>query len=439
VIRKVLNSNNAVSFLGNLVAAIFQLFSFSLLARSLSPELFGKWSLFMAGAALTDMFRFGLTRNSIVWSLSNEPDSVREKVLGANYSITLASTAIIIVLLVLTRIAFRTAIDHSGFSLFFIWFPLLSVVTLPFNNALSILRADEKFNQLLVIKVINYGGFIAALGLLYIFKAFNIENVVYAYLLMNLIASTMIVTKGWDGLKNLFDTEKKSFMSLLHFGKYSIGSIIGSNLLKSADTFIIGLSPLGAAAVSQFVVAMKFTEALELPLRTMLATVFPDMVRAFKGSKPERINVLLHSYVIITTLLFGVIGLACVLGSKYVIWIIGGEGYAENGISMYILMVFAFYGLFLPADRFLGVAIDSINQPKYNFMKVFYMAIANIAGDIIAVFVFHSILLVAVATVIFTILGVFLGNYYMPVELRLTFRSISAVRLKSSLKLVLTH
>jgi O-antigen/teichoic acid export membrane protein len=439
LIRKILHSNNAVSFSGNLVAAIFQLLSFSLLARSLSAELFGKWSLFMAGAALTDMIRFGLTRNSIVWSLSNEPVSVRKKVLGANYSITLVSTGIIIILLVLTRLIFRQSVEHSGFSLFFIWFPLLSLVTLPFNNALSILRADEKFNFLLVIKVINYGGFILMLGILHITGTFNIDNVIYGYLVVNLIASALIVVKGWDGLTHLFDTEKKSLLSLLHFGKYSIGSIIGSNLLKSADTFIIGLSPLGAVAVSQFVVAMKFTEALELPLRTMLATVFPDMVRAFKEKKLWRIKELLHSYVIITTILFAVIGLVCVLGAKYVIWIIGGQGYAENGTSIYVLMVFAFYGIFLPADRFLGVAIDSINQPRYNFMKVLFMAIANIIGDIIAVLVFHSIVMVAVATVIFTILGVWLGNYYMPKRLRMSIRSLSGVQLKPSLKLVLTH
>jgi O-antigen/teichoic acid export membrane protein len=439
MIEKLLHSKNAVSFMGNLVAALFQLISFSLLARALTPELFGKWSLFIAGAALADMFRFGLTRNSIVWSLSNETESMRKKVLGANYSITIITTVLIIILVVLSRLFFRTAVESSGFSVFFIWFPLLSIVSLPFNNALSILRADEKFNQLLIIKIINYGGFIVALGILYILSAITIKNVVLAYLAVNLVSSALIIGKGWDGLVNLFHTEKNSLLSLLHFGKYSIGSIIGSNLLKSADTFIIGLSPLGAAAVSQYVIGMKFTEALELPLRTMLATVFPDMVRAHKENRTKKIFELLHSYVIVTTILFAVIGIACTLGAKYVIWIIGGRGYAENGISMYVLMFFAFYGLFLPADRFLGVAIDSINQPRYNFLKVLYMAIANVIGDLIAVFVFHSILLVAVSTIIFTILGVALGNYYIPEELRLTWHALRTIRFKSSLKLVLTH
>jgi hypothetical protein len=41
------------------------------------------------------------------------------------------------------------------------------------------------------------------------------------------------------------------------------------------------------------------------------------------------------------------------------------------------------------------------------------MAITNVLGDIIAVFVFESLIMVAVVTVIFTTAGLFLGWYYV--------------------------
>jgi uncharacterized membrane protein len=52
------------------------------------------------------------------------------------------------------------------------------------------------------------------------------------------------------------------------------------------------------------------------------------------------------------------------------------------------------------------------------------MVMANIIGDLIAVFVFKSILAVAVVTILFTLLGVVIGYYYLNKELKLKFRLI---------------
>jgi O-antigen/teichoic acid export membrane protein len=53
-----------------------------------------------------------------------------------------------------------------------------------------------------------------------------------------------------------------------------------------------------------------------------------------------------------------------------------------------IMRIFSIYGLLLPIDRMTGIGLDAINKPNINFLKVLYMVIANIVGDLIAIFIF---------------------------------------------------
>ena len=50
---------------------------------------------------------------------------------------------------------------------------------------------------------------------------------------------------GWDGLKYVTKATKENIKTLLNFGKYTTFTLIGTNLLRSADTFIISFKPVG--------------------------------------------------------------------------------------------------------------------------------------------------------------------------------------------------
>ena len=75
-----------------------------------------------------------------------------------------------------------------------------------------------------------------------------------------------------------------------------------------------------------------------------------------------------------------------------------------------IFRIFTLYTLFLPYDRFTGVLLDSINKPKLNLYKVIVMAVANVIGDVVGVFIFNSLEVVAIVTVVFTIIGSLMGK-----------------------------
>jgi Na+-driven multidrug efflux pump len=104
---------------------------------------------------------------------------------------------------------------------------------------------------------------------------------------------------------------------------------------------------------------------------------------------------------------------------------LGGSEYKESLPMMAtVFRIFAIYSILLPIDRFTGVALDSINKPRFNFNKVMIMAGANIVGDFIAVFAFQSIEAVAIVTVLFTLIGIVLGYYYLNREVTLSLKSL---------------
>jgi O-antigen/teichoic acid export membrane protein len=89
-----------------------------------------------------------------------------------------------------------------------------------------------------------------------------------------------------------------------------------------------------------------------------------------------------------------------------------------------IMRIFSVYGLLLPIDRMTGIGLDSINMPDKNFLKVLIMVIANVIGDLVAVFIFGSLEFVAVGSILFTLIGLFLGYYFIDRHLDLNFRQI---------------
>jgi O-antigen/teichoic acid export membrane protein len=410
-ITKIFKSNNLLSLAGNFSAAIFGFLSFMLLTRITTTDTFGKWVLFITASTFVEMFRFGITRVALIKYLSGAPKEERTTLIGSNWTIGILLTIAIAALIIIIRFFFKTAIDNSGFVYFFKWYPLLAFLNLPFNNALSVLQADMKFFKILLIRLVNTGVFVIFLFFDLFYLKWGVDKIVIVYLSVNLFTSLMTIVLGWDHLKLAKYYDLNVIKKILQYGKFSLGTLVGTSLLKSADTFILGLSPvLGTTAVALYSVPLKMTEILEVPLRSFVATYFPRMSKAHREGNTNELRRLFYSYSGVITLLFIPFLLLCFFMANQVILVLGGKAYLS---SLPIFYVFCVYGLFLPIDRFTGVALDSVNKPNLNFYKVLAMALVNIIGDAISVFYFKSILGVALVTIAMTIVGVFIGLFQL--------------------------
>jgi O-antigen/teichoic acid export membrane protein len=375
------------------------------------------------------MFRFGITNTGLIRFLSGADEDSRTKLIGSNTLIGLGATVLIAVILVFCYTFFNDAICNSGYNLFFKWYPLLAFLNLPWNNALVVLQADRKYGKILAIKSINSGLFFLVILVHFFFIEMGLNELVIALLIINAFTSFITIILGWDGTKLITQASSETNKILLDFGKYTTFTLIGTNFLISADTVIISLSPMGSAAVALYSIPLKLTELLQIPLRSFVATAFPKMSKASVQGNIKEVKDLFYTYSGALTYLFVFMSLFTFVFAEFLVLILSGEQFLEvdpvTGFNVVnIVRVFSLYGLLLPIDRMTGIGLDSINKPSINAIKVFVMVAANIIGDLIAIFVFKSLLLVAVASIVFTLIGIWMGMHFLNKELTLSYKEI---------------
>lgn len=429
ILNKIIKEDNFLSLAGNVIIALLGIGGFALLARSLSLDVFGEWVLFITGGSFVEMFRFGITNTGLIRFLSGADENSRDKLIGSNALIGLGATILIAVILVFCYVIFNKTITNSGYHLFFKWYPILAFLNLPWNNALVVLQADRNYGKILIVKSLNSGLFFATILVNFFYLEMSLNDLVIALLIINALTSFLTIILGWDGTKLITKATSQTNKTLLDFGKYTTFTLIGSNLLRSADTIILSLSPLGNEAVALYSIPLKLTELQQIPLRSFVATAFPKMSKASVKGKINEVKELFYSYSGALTYLFILMSGFTFVFAEFLVLILSGEQYLKvdpvTGFNVVnIVRVFSIYGLLLPIDRMTGIALDSINKPNINAIKVFVMVVANVIGDFIAIFVFQSLLLVAVASIIFTLVGIWLGMYFLNKELSLSYKEI---------------
>ncbi|MDA3906851.1 MAG: oligosaccharide flippase family protein [Bacteroidales bacterium] len=427
MIKKILHiakEKNIQSLAGNVLKAGFGVLNFMVLTRSFEKEIFGEWILYLTGTSFIEMFRFGITRTALIRFLSGAKVDEQKKLIGSNWLIGLITSVFIAILLWVILFFFPDQIKQSGFYLFFKWYPILAFLNLPLNNALTILQAKQYFGQIFIVNTLNSGLFFVGLAINLFWLKLDLVYVIWFHLGIAALVSLITIIAGWDGSRYINKADRSTNRTILNFGKYTTLTLIGTNLLRSADTFIIALSPLGTAAVALYSIPLRLTEFLQIPLRSFVATAFPKMSKASIENDLKMVRYYFYSYSGSITILFIPIAIFGFIFSDFFVYFLGGSQYVgidpiTGASTSTIFKVFALYGILLPIDRLTGVGLDSINRPKKNFYKIIYMVTANIIGDLIAVFVFKSIMGVAVVTVLFTLIGVLVGFNYLTKELKL--------------------
>ena len=220
-----------------------------------------------------------------------------------------------------------------------------------------------------------------------------------------MIASAIVVAYGWSNIQAIFKAKLAVMKELLSFGKYTMGTLISTNLLKSADTFMISWY-LGPASLAAYNLPYKLIELVEIPLRSLAATFLPQALKQNDKSSLSAIRYLFYQYTGVLTFLLLPLAVVMFFFAEELVVILGGEAYAT---SANIFRCFVIYSLFLPLDRFLGITLDILNKPQLNLLKVCLMVGINIAGNLVAIHFFSSLLFIAVATIITIFCGTVIG------------------------------
>jgi len=404
------NSNNLHSLVGNLAFAGFSMVLFLILARYTDKELYGRWVIFITALGLLDMFRVGLTGTGAIRSISISTGHERDVVIGTSYNLSIITTLAVSALFLPAYFLLQPYAADNYYLPVLLFYPVCSFASLPHMQATNFSQGIMNFRNVMFIR--GAVGFFNLLFIgLYIFLYDEtLTGLILMYSLSDLIVSLLTMLMRWDGLRYLKYMKKEVLAKLLRFGKYSTATSIGSSLLRSSDTFIISLSAvMGAQAVAIYAIPMKFVEMIEIPLRSFSATAFPKLSAGFQ-EKSGRFVKDFSAYLGYSLLFLIPVFLIVPFTAEWILLFFGGSQYIDAlDTQKNILFIIAFYILLLPFDRFIGVGLMAIDKPELNFYKLLIMLVCNIGFNLVAVFAFQSLELVALATILFTATGILTG------------------------------
>ena len=416
---------------GNVFNAGIGFLSFLLLAQILSVESFGIWLLYVAAFTFMEMVRGGFIHQALVKHLAaTRHRLVKQVITGASWWIGIAITAAFSGSIALLDWLFAEPIATKNFTLFFQWYPLVIWLTLPFNMGLWVTHANRQYKQMVVIQLCINGGF----GLFVLWNYFqtntlDLTTVLFAHTLVRLVASLLSVLSGWAGIRQMRYLSQRYLQKLTHFGKYSIFSLLGTNLLKSTDVFLIGIF-LGPKAVAIYQFPLKIIELAEVPLRSFATTAFPKMARWAEEKRYPLVTTFIQNQVILFILL---VTPGCIVGIIWADFFMLLLGKAQYLASVTVFQVLLIYVIFLPIDRYIGIALDSLNRPQVNTLKIMLMVGVNILGDYWVLSTGGSLAMVATVTLANIAVGIGFGWY--AIHRTLPIHQIRRIKLKQLLSI----
>lgn len=406
---------------GSGALAVVRLATFALLARWLSRETFGEWVLFQTYYTLFDTVRTGF-QSAFVNHASGTDEAAFRRWTGAAWQLSLALTVGANVLLILAAVGAGWLGYEAGGRHLVGWFCALSLVSLP--NSLSdwTLYARRQFRWLQSLKLGTQGLFLLFLAGAW-FGGVLTANFLYgAFLLANALVALATFAAGWNRLGAFGAGTAAERGALWRFGRYSTGTLLSANLLRSSDTLLLG-ALLGPAAVVLYHVPLRVVEMIEMPIRSTVVTSVPRLAALYAQNPGEMAAWFQKTAGRLWVVLLPVSVGCFALAEPLVVWL-GGEGYRD---SAGLLRIFMVYTALMPLERYGGIGLDAVRKPYLNLTKVALMLAVNVAGDLVALVGFHSVTGVAVASIATFLTGLGLGYFWLeksiPVTLVGTMRS----------------
>lgn len=408
LVRHILRIRQTHALLAQVGSAALGFLSFALLARLLEPDAFGAWLVYVTAFTLLDMLRSGTIQTALVRFASGASEATYRRYVGSAWVLALGFTGLLAGMI---GVAHLLLPEHTStaFALFLWWYPLLAFATLPYHFGSWVQQVDLRFDRLLVMRLAASFLFVLLITALFVVDHASLHAIALGHLVIQAVVSLVVSKLRWARLDTLRNADAACIRQLISFGRYSAGTLVGTNLLKSSDTFLIA-SLLSPIAVAMYGVAQKLIEVVALPLRAFGAVAFPALSAMQKSEDHATMVRYFQQSVGALTLLLLPVSIIGAAFAPFLLTLVGGSAYESAGV---LLQIFSIYVLLLPADRYLGIFLDSLGQPRLNAIKVGWMVSANVVGNLIALWVFESLLAVAVVTITTHVTGVILGYVFI--------------------------
>jgi len=396
-----------LAFASQLLPAIIGVGSFMLLVRVVAAEALGQYLMYMAAVVLFEMIKSGGLQSALVMRLAGVGKQQQLQILGSAYFLgAIFSVGVSLILFPLYLSGLFAS--QPGIMVFCGWYAVLGLITLPLHIAEAKAVAGQDLKFLLFLRLSQSANSIL-IACYAVWRGGNLKEFATIHLLFTLLLTIVVIAIGKTNPLHFKYRVIKEIKGILKLVRYTLATLAATNLLKSADTFLIG-SMLGPRAVAAYAIPLKLTELFEIPLRSLSTTAFPQMAAAnndknISGFKQSFVQYLSWAYLLYLPAL-----LIAFIFAPFIVTIFGGQQYAYTAP---VFRVFCLYGLLLPADRMTGLGLDALQKPDKNLAKVVIMAIVNIAADFFALQFSGRLEWVAFASVLNAATGAMVGYWFL--------------------------
>lgn len=408
-----------MSLMGNGVSAFFNLLSFALLVRILSLPEYGEWVIFTVTYNILDQVRTGLLQSGLIKFYSGADMETARRVSGAAWHVSLLLTFGYVILSISGYFAARPFLD-TNWQYILPWLGILTLLSLPMNFATWVLQAENRFQQIMYIRIAQNGSFMLLLAIMYLTKHIELANVMYSYAASMLISSVYCLLRKWTGIRNIAFRTREQAMELYRYGRLIIGSILSSSLINYTNNMVI-LFFLGQTGVALFSLPQKFMEVIELLLRSFVATAQPTISAAANRNDKKGIAVAFCRYTGTVTLLIIPIIIVLMVFTEPILTLLTKTGYDE---ARHVVRITLLTAILWPLDRFNGVTLDMINLPDVNFYKNMLKLVLNAVFAVVLTWLFPNIISVAIAGLLHIIFATAYGYHIMKKHTQVNFNDI---------------
>jgi O-antigen/teichoic acid export membrane protein len=407
-ISQKLRNKHFLSLAGNGIMSVLGMLNMIILYRALPVSSIGMWVFFLSILLLVDTFRSGFLTTAFIKFYAGATPARKAEVVGAAWFIGGTITGILL-LINIPAFLYSSYFKNPSMILFLEWFGIIYVASLPYFIASCVVQAEQRFDQLLYIRILSQGVFIFFVIIMALTKTANLQNIIYAYLSGAALTSLFTIIMGWARLSDFKNRTQKSIAEIFHFGKYSVGTTLSSNLFGTSNTMIVNFM-LGPEALAVFNLGQRLMEIIEIPMRSFAATGMPELSAAFNEGNREKVIMTMKRYTGLITVALLPVCLGAVALADVAISIIGGSKYVHSEAAN-IMRLFMIFALLYPLDRFFALTLDVIHQPKINFIKVLLMLAGSVLATFAGIYLTGSIYGVAIAGIVPTSMGVAIGYW----------------------------
>ncbi len=416
-----INNKHFLSLAGNVAMSGLAMLTLAILFRTLSKEDIGYWFFYQTVFVLLDTFRTGFLQIALITFYTGTDTARSQIVLGSIWFWAISITLLLVGINIIV-FPFIHFFDNTAFAITIQWFGITFLATLPSSIALWILQADQRFDRLLFMRVINQGSLILGVLMMIYLNEASLQNLLLINFIVNFIVSVVVLFLGWTQITSIINRNKACIKEIYHYGKFSVGTTLSANLLRSSDTFIITFL-FGPAVLAIYSIPLRLMELVEIPLRSSISTGMSSLAKAYNRNNLKEVGYILQKYAGALTIAFIPTAIIAISLADIVVGLLGGGKYIHTeAANVYrIMMVLA---IFYPIDRFIGVSLDITHQPRINFIKVLLMLLMNIVGDFVGILLFGNIYGLALGTLFPLCMGIFFGYHHLNKSVHFKLKNI---------------